>query len=198
MAERILSDSQQMIDAHGDALYRYALLRVRDPQVSEDLVQETFLAALEGTYRGTGEGAERRWMIGIMKHKIVDYYRRISREAVQEPETILDSSGDESFLNDGHWKPGQPVWHGWPDRPDGIVERREFWESLTICLEKLSPKAAQVFSLREMDELDTEAICRLLKLTPTNFGVILHRARKQLRDCLALRYFGGTQEGLSS
>jgi RNA polymerase sigma-70 factor (ECF subfamily) len=61
-------------------------------------------------------------------------------------------------------------------------------------LEKLPPRAAQVFTLREMDEVETEEICRLLSLTPTNLGVILHRARKQLRNCLSGRYFGRSQK----
>ena len=133
MADQTLSESQLMIDAHGDALYRYALLRVRNPHVAEDLVQETFLAALQGTYRESGEAAE-----------------------------------------------------------------RQFWDSLARCLERLPARAAEVFLLREMDELRTETICELMHLTPTNLGVILHRARRQLRDCLSSRYFGRSEEGTSS
>lgn len=197
MTDRPLTDSQSLIDHHGDFLYRFALVRVRNQDVAEDLVQETFLAALQGTYRESGQSAERRWMIGIMKHKIVDYFRRASREPVQNPDQP-DHKAEDTFLDDGHWKPDAAVMQNWPEQPDGLIERRQFWDALAGCMERLPPRAAQVFTLRELDELETESICELLQLTPTNFGVILHRARKQLRDCLSSRYFGQPQEGTHS
>ena len=198
MADKALSDSQALVENHGDFLYRFALLRVRNPDTAEDLVQETFLAALQGTYRDTGETAERRWMIGIMKHKIVDYYRRTAREAIQPPEPAARHAAEEGFLADGHWKAVPAALQAWPERPDGLIERRQFWDALAGCMERLPPKAAQVFTLRELDELETEKICELLRLTPTNFSVILHRARRQLRDCLSIRFFGQQQEGMKS
>jgi RNA polymerase sigma-70 factor (ECF subfamily) len=84
--------------------------------------------------------------------------------------------------------------HSWPEKPDGLLEQRQFRQVLTACLDRLPPKAAQVFTLRELDEIDAEEVCRLLRLTRTNLDVILHRARKQLRNCLATRYFGWRQE----
>lgn len=191
MTKGTAPDSQQRwIEEHGDSLYRFALARVRNADVAEDLVQETFLAALQGTQRESGPTAERRWMIGIMKHKIVDYFRRTSREAPHCLDQLDEPSADEDFLPDGHWKPETAAVRGWPDRPDGLLERKEFWEAFAACVEKLPSRTAQVFTLREIDELKTDEICRLLNLTPTNLGVILYRARKQLRNCLTGRYFG--------
>ncbi len=188
-------DSQRWIDEHGDALYRFALVRVRDANVAEDLVQETFLAALQGVRRESGETAERRWMIGIIKHKILDHFRRITREPLREDHPADSLVGDEDFLADGHWKPEVASIHGWPDKPDELLERKQFWDTLAVCLDKLQPRMAQVFTLREMDEMDTDEICRLLRLTQTNLGVMLYRARKQLRNCLSAHYFGQTGEG---
>ena len=198
MADKTLSDSQALVDQHGDFLYRFALLRVRDTHVAEDLVQETFLAALQGTYRDSGETAERRWMIGIMKHKIVDHFRRKAREPIQPLEQPDGHAVEEGFSADGHWKADPAALQAWPELPDGLIERRQFWDALAVCMERLPPRAAQVFTLRELDELDTEKICDLLRLTPTNFSVILHRARKQLRDCLSSCYFGQQQEKVKS
>ncbi len=197
MTDQSKADSHSLIDAHGDALYRFALVRVRNKDVAEDLVQETFLAALQGTYRESGPTAERRWMIGIMKHKVVDYFRRTSREPIQQADQP-GPAAEDAFLDDGHWKPEAATMQAWPEQPDRLIERRQFWDALSGCLDRLSPRAAQVFTLRELDELETEQICELLQLTPTNFGVILYRARKQLRDCLGSRYFGQAQEGLNS
>ena len=197
MTDRTKTHSHSLIDAHGDALYRFALVRVRNTDVAEDLVQETFLAALQGTYRESGPTAERRWMIGIMKHKVVDYFRRTSREPLQHADQP-GHAAEDTFLDDGHWKPEAATMQAWPEQPDRLIERRQFWDALAGCMDRLSPRAAQVFTLRELDELETEQICELLQLTPTNFGVILYRARKQLRDCLGSRYFGQAQEGLNS
>lgn len=197
MTDKPLADSQSLVETHGDFLYRFALMRVRNQDAAEDLVQETFLAALQGAYRESGPTAERRWMIGIMKHKIVDYFRRTSREPVQNPDQP-DHRAEDAFLDDGHWKPEAAAMQNWPEQPDELIERRQFWDALAGCMERLPPRAAQVFTLRELDELETDSICELLQLTPTNFGVILHRARKQLRDCLSSRYFGQPQEGTPS
>ena len=198
MADKSLSDSQTLIEAHGDFLYRFAMARVRNADAAEDLVQETFLAALQGTYRDSGETAERRWMIGIMKHKIIDYYRRTAKEPIQPADNADSQGAEDDFSADGHWIAGPAALHAWPERPDGLIERRQFWDALAGCMARLSPKAAQVFTLRELDELETDKICELLRLTPTNFSVILHRARKQLRDCLSNRYFGQEQESVQS
>ena len=196
MADTAISDSQRWIDEHGDYLYHFALARVRARDVAEDLVQETFLAALQGSYRESGPSAERRWMIGILKHKIIDYFRRMTREPLHDSHQPPDGQlGDEDFLADGRWNQElAAAIHGWPENPDGLLERKQFWEVFSTCLEKLPPRTAQVFTLWEMDEVETDEICRLVGLTPTNLGVILHRARKQLRNCLSGRYFGRSRE----
>ena len=188
------SYAQRWIEEHGDYLYRFALVRVRDVSVAEDLVQETFLAALQGTRRESGPTAERRWMVGIIKHKVADYFRRIVREPLREGDpSDIPSIGDD-FAADGHWKSEAGDGSGWPDNPDGLLERKQFWDVLALCLEKLPSRTAQVFTLREVDEMETDEICRLLHLSQTNLGVMLYRARKQLRTCLSVRYFGRTGE----
>jgi RNA polymerase sigma-70 factor (ECF subfamily) len=188
------SDALGWVEEHGDFLYRFASARVRDATVAEDLVQETFLAALQGARHQEGPEAERRWMIGIMKHKIVDHFRRAAREPHVPSDNQAGRAHDNDFLSDGHWRPEMAAIHSWPEKPDGLLEQRQFRQVLTACLDRLPPKAAQVFTLRELDEIDAEEVCRLLRLTRTNLDVILHRARKQLRNCLATRYFGWRQE----
>ncbi len=189
------SNAQRWIEEHGDYLYRFALVRVRDISVAEDLVQETFLAALQGTRRESGPTAERRWMVGIIKHKIADHFRRIIREPLHEGDPSDIPSIDDDFVADGHWKPEVGAGSRWPESPDELLDRKQFLDALAICLDKLPSRMAQVFTLREMDEMETNEICRLLHLTETNLGVMLHRARKQLRTCLSVRYFGQTGEG---
>src|ERR1051325_2552569 len=72
-------DPSKWLDSHGDYLYRYALVRVRDAGVAEDLLHETLLAAV-GAHKGhAGRSSERTWLVGIMKHKVIDYFRRVTR-----------------------------------------------------------------------------------------------------------------------
>ena len=69
---------------HGDYLYRHALFRLRDAAAAEDVVQETLLAALKSSNRFVGRSNERTWLVGILKHKIIDHFRNSQREAQLE------------------------------------------------------------------------------------------------------------------
>src|SRR5947208_14125603 len=74
------SDPSRWVDDHGDVLYRYALERVRKPDIAQDLVQETFLAAVRTIDRFRGGSTVRSWLCGSRKHKICDHYRKRGRE----------------------------------------------------------------------------------------------------------------------
>jgi RNA polymerase sigma-70 factor, ECF subfamily len=69
------------------------------------------------------------------------------------------------------------------------MQRAEFWETLRNCLSKLPERVADVFMLREMEEMETEQICRDLNISPSNLWVMLHRARMALRECLEMNWF---------
>src|ERR1700745_3225807 len=74
-------DPNRWLDEHGDYLFKYASFRLRDDTAAEDAVQETFLAALKAYRKFEGRGSERTWLVGILKHKVVDHFRKIQREA---------------------------------------------------------------------------------------------------------------------
>ena len=76
------ANPERWVDEHGD-LYRYALVRVRRTEVAEDLVQETLLAAVRSREKFGGRSSERSWLVGILKNKIVDYYRKLGRAWMQ-------------------------------------------------------------------------------------------------------------------
>ena len=186
------SDPEKWVEEHGDYLFRCALLRVRDRVIAEDLVQETLLAALQARKRFAGQSSERSWMLGILKHKIIDRFRKDIREhPAEDPEGVTDiPENDETFDSEGHWRLDRTAPMDWPDHPGAVLERKQFWTSLRACLRKLPPKMAQVFTLRELDELETDAICAMLGLSSSNLCVLIHRARKQLRQCLEVNFFG--------
>jgi RNA polymerase sigma-70 factor (ECF subfamily) len=190
MGERSLSDPEVWVTLYGDYLFRFALNRVRDRPAAEDLVQETFIAALAARERFAGQSSERSWLVGILKHKIVDRFRKDIREQpVDDPAGgIFDD--EAAFDQDGHWKLDQTAPLDWPDHPGLALERKQFWEVLSRCLGKLPPKMAQVFTLRELDEVESETVCAMLNISSSNLWVQLHRARKHLRQCLEADFFG--------
>jgi RNA polymerase sigma-70 factor (TIGR02943 family) len=180
-------DPEQWVDRYGDLLYRYALLRVRRPEVAADLVQETFVEAWQARASFAGRSSEATWLIGILRHKVIDHLRRARREA-SGTELPLADAGERFFTRRGFWRtdPGR-----WPGDPGSALEREEFWDVFRACLAGLPDALADAFLLRELDGRDTGEICQLLAITPTNLWARLHRARLQLRACLARRWFGG-------
>jgi RNA polymerase sigma-70 factor (ECF subfamily) len=188
-----LSNPDQWVDLHGDYLFRYALMRLRDPAKAEDAVQETFLAALKGGKSFTGKSNEKSWLIGILKNKIYDYYRKASRETSF---TDLDFYADEEsdrFVADGLGKGGWIHELGpaeWSANPGASLDNEIFWKTFHECAGKLPKNVSAVFCLREMDDLDSKAICAQLGISPSNLWVMLHRARMALRRCLETNWFG--------
>jgi RNA polymerase sigma-70 factor (TIGR02943 family) len=175
------------VDRHGDCLYRYALLRLRAPDLAADVVQETFLEALRARGSFAGRSSERTWLVGILRHKILDHFRRAGREAAAGNDTPRDAEDDPAFDRRGRWKVGPAPWSGDPSRE---IETREFWDVFGRCLSKLPPGLADAFFLRELDGLGAEEVQRRLGITPANLWARLHRARSQLRRCLESGWFG--------
>ena len=96
-------DPERWIDDHGDVLYRYALARVRKPELAQDLVQETLLAAMRGYEKFGGQSSVRSWLCGILKHKLCDHYRKRDREtSFTDLEFLADECADR-FVPEGFW-----------------------------------------------------------------------------------------------
>jgi RNA polymerase sigma-70 factor (ECF subfamily) len=186
-------DPSVWVDDHGDVLYRYALLRVKDEHVAEDLVQDTLVSALEGLESFGGGSSVRTWLVAILKHKILDHFRRGTREiATSDLSPEADELQDETFNRIEQWRRAPSVW---PDTPDILLENKEFWSVFVRCLEGLPEAFRRAFALREMDDLKTEEVCKILGVTATNLWVMLHRARMKLRNCLEERWFREKRPG---
>jgi RNA polymerase sigma-70 factor (ECF subfamily) len=179
------TDPAEWVDRYGDILFRYAMLRLRDRSTAEDLVQETFLAALKDFGSFSGKSSESTWLVGILKHKIVDHFRRQAREAPLGDNDLREHPDPSSFDGSGHWTSGPTDW----GNPADLYREKKFLDQLTECLSGLSPNLANAFTLREIEGADTGEICKVLNVTETNLWVILHRARLLLRRCLEANWF---------
>jgi RNA polymerase sigma-70 factor (ECF subfamily) len=185
-------DPSRWVDEHGDYLFRFAMLRVQNSSVAEDLVQETFLSALKSIGAFSGGAGIRTWLTTILKNKIIDYFRK---QKVRKEDDAASDLIDEKrwlFQEEGRWV---GVWKvdlgpsGWGAGPSAEFERREFWNALQKCLAKLPEGVSRLFVLREIEEMETEEICKILEITPSNLWVSLHRARLRLRHCLESTWF---------
>jgi RNA polymerase sigma-70 factor (ECF subfamily) len=179
----------EWLEKYGDYLFGFAMSRLHNETAAEDLVQETLLAALQSQQKFSNNSSEKTWLTAILKNKIIDHYRR----SIRQVSFASDEEETDFFDNQGNWR---EVPTDWRETPEGLFERREFAEILQNCLADLPKNLAAVFTLREIEGLETKQICEILNLSPNNFWVMLHRARLQLRQSLENRWFGKRQETL--
>ena len=185
-------DPQKWVERYGDYLFSYALGRVNDRGKAEDLVQETFLAALKARQGFRGGSTERTWLTSILKRKTIDTYRKkySSKESSfgEHEGTVFDGDfyrGEEPFK--GHWLEGMgPNSHSF--LPEGELEQEELMKFINLCVENLQPQLAAAFVMRMIDEEDSDTICKELNITPSNLWVMLHRARLRMRECLEKKW----------
>jgi RNA polymerase sigma-70 factor (ECF subfamily) len=180
-----MEDPEEWVDHYGDLLYRFALSRVGSTDVAEDLVQETFVAALRGRENFHGRSSVRTWLMAILKHKIVDHFRRDGRETELESPDLLSDATEQWFNQRGHWNSSVPRWQMNPGR---VHEQKEFLDVLYRCLSEIPSRQADAFLMREVDGRTTEEICKELGISSSNCWVMLYRARMGLRKCLENRW----------
>jgi RNA polymerase sigma-70 factor (ECF subfamily) len=165
------------------------MLQLRNETHAEDCVQEALAAAIQSADRFAGDSSVRTWLIGILKHKILDHFRKTSREAalnVDEQECSLEDF-DGLFKEDGHFIEPPAAW----SNPEQALTQTEFFEVLERCMQALPKITARVFTLREVMGVSTAEICTELGITSNNCWVLIYRARMSLRECLEKRWFGG-------
>lgn len=182
--------TEALLAEHRPVLFRYALLQMRDNHLADDAVQEALLSAWQSASAFEGKAGLRTWLIGILKHKIADHWRRSGREVVASEIGFTDiDEGDsdeaEFFMSDGRWNGGPSAWND----PEAALRRQEFWRIYETCQNNLPPKMARVFMLRELVGLEADEVCREAGLSEANYWVTMHRARLRLRECLEIRWF---------
>ena len=177
-------DFAAQVQALRPQLMRYARGQLRNEAWAEDAVSDTLLAALEKPQAFAGLSQLKTWLVGVLKHKLIDQLRKQQREA-----TVLSQDDDEDidaqlFDASGHWREDVPDW----GNPELQLGQQQFIAVLEACCSQLPPVQGRVFMMREWLELETDEICKTLAITPTNLWVLLHRARLRLRECLQQRW----------
>jgi len=179
-------DPVHWLNKHGDYLFSFALSRISKRDIAEDLVQETLLSAYQARDKFRGGSSERTWLVSILKRKVIDYYRKESRN----PESLTDDFSipfHKGGALDGTWINAHA-----PSSWDEEVLKNDdgaLMEVIQYCISLLAPKMAATFSMKTLDDISTEEICKELGISESNLWVLLHRARLQLRECVENKWF---------
>jgi RNA polymerase sigma-70 factor (TIGR02943 family) len=174
----------QWVESHADYLYAYTITRISDYEQAKDLVQETFLAALEKVNTFESKSSERTWLTAILRNKIVDVYRKKSTVLVTTDIHQAEQEQADFFnADDGHWNAERAPRSFGIDDHDPVI-KKEFNQILQKCMQKLPVLWLSVFTMKHIDDLTTDIICMELKVTAANFWVIIHRTKLNLRACL--------------
>ena len=172
----------EWLEKYGDYLYAFAMSRLHNKEIAEDLVQETLLAALQSQQKFLRNSSEKTWLTAILKNKIIDYYRRSSRQVL----FATDEEEADFFDRNGNWLNSPSDWNA---TPQNLLEQKEFQVILQECLANLPKNLSAVFTLREIEGLESKEICEILNLSPNNLWVMLHRARLHLRQSIETKWF---------
>ncbi len=176
------SGPEHWLSAHGDFLFRFALLRVKRASLAEDLVQDTLLSAIKAWNSFKGQASERSWLAEILKNKIIDYFRSAEcRSTTPSDPAQLAEVVDGKFNLMGLWNVILPDWASQPERH---FQNKQFFAALSSCLSKLPEASRRAFVLRTLDGVESDEICKILGLSSSNLWVSMHRTRMALRDCI--------------
>jgi RNA polymerase sigma-70 factor, ECF subfamily len=170
-------------------LLRHARFAVPDASQAEDLVQDTLIAVMEQHGQRRGEASLVTWAMGILRHKVADWYRSPNRRRMVQFEADdgrLDDAIDALYDADGAYVDPVPAWQ----QPDNRMEQRQMMTILEHCVSGLPLQTGRVFMMREWLGFDNAEICERLGVSAENCRTILHRARMSLRGCMQRDWLG--------
>lgn len=181
----------ELVRLYGASLLRLARTFVRDAAVAEEVVQETWLAVLNGIDRFEGRSSLKTWIFQILSNRAKT---RAVRERRSAPFSALAADGDDDeaavdadrFRGDGHRWAGH--WAAapsdWSHLPEERLLGQETLERVNSAIEMLPPRQADVIVLRDVEGWSPEEVCAALGITDGNQRILLHRARSKVRAAL--------------
>jgi RNA polymerase sigma-70 factor (ECF subfamily) len=187
----------QVLDAHFSSMLRLALHHVKDRAAAEEVVQDTWLAALDGIERFEGRSSVKTWLFHILRNIARSRGRRDDRmrpfSALQSPAataegldpvgTIVDTRS--AAAGNGH----TALWSGRNPDPSEELLSAELRDRIDAALATLPQRQREVIVLRDVEGFSAAEVCNVLGVSDTNQRVLLHRARERVRHELR-QYIG--------
>lgn len=178
-----------LVDRYSSSLTRLALTFVQTSAVADDVVQETWLAVLEGIDRFESRASVKTWIFSILANIA---RTRAVREARMLPFSSLAAERDGEAVDADRFVPeGQP-WAGhwesaprsWARLPEERLAARETMSKVAAAIVALPASQREVITLRDVEGWGPEEVCNVLQISETNQRVLLHRARTKVRRAL--------------
>lgn len=171
------------VESYSDYLFNYAIVRVNDAELAKDLVQDTFIAGLKGLDKFEGKSAIRTWLVSILKRKIIDFWRQKEARKTEVFSSFFNEEKKYAKWNDN------TVPQGRLSEIDIDIENTELRSAILKCVDSLPEKYKSVFIDKMIDQKDSDEVCKENNITASNFWVIIHRAKMQMRACLEKSWF---------
>jgi RNA polymerase sigma-70 factor (ECF subfamily) len=181
-------DSDELVKEHGDFLFRFAMRKVGDRFIAEDMVQDTLISAIRSQASFKGDSNIRTWLVSILKNRIIDHIRKNSRETPL-PENEDDLGG--IFTTFGTWS--NWVFQRWSS-PEADIDNSRMLVALERCISKLPTKMRAIFLCRHAKDSDSHEICAELQISQSVLDTNMFRARLLLRSCLDKNWFNKDKE----
>lgn len=168
----------QAVHENARPLFRAARGMGFTAEDAEDVVQDVFVTLLRRADSFEGRSQLRTWLFGILHRKALESRRAAAHDlAASDP---IDETFESRFNLNGSWlRPPADI--------EELMQSAEIGAMISRCMEGLGPLQREVFVLREVQGFTTTEICGMLALTAGNVGVLIHRARVRLRECLEAR-----------
>jgi RNA polymerase sigma-70 factor (ECF subfamily) len=174
----------RLVDAHSSALLRVATMYVGDRAAAEEVVQETWIAVLQGIDRFEQRSSLKTWLFRILANKAKTRRRSEARSipfsALSSAEPDEPAVEPERFLPDGGWALAPTMW----ETPEEKLLSGETRDVILRTIEALPPAQREVITLRDIEGWPSDEVCDALEIGETNQRVLLHRARAKVRRAI--------------
>lgn len=148
---------------------------------AEDIVQEAWLTVYRQIDAFEQRSSLATWLQRIVTNGAISRLRKTKHEVLEADMARNDDSPDW-FDSQGRWSSSPPEWNA--SSPEALLTAEELEDCLDKHIQKMPENQRAVLVLRDMQVLGFDEICGMLKLTPTNARVLLHRARVRLVEMI--------------
>jgi RNA polymerase sigma-70 factor, ECF subfamily len=188
-----------VVEMYQSAMIRLALMYVHDQASAEEVVQETWVAVLNGLHRFEGRSSLKTWIFSILMNRA---RTRASREGRTIPMSALGDEDDEPFepavAPERFRPPDDPRYPGhwtvfpsdWSEVPEQRMLSLEVQTVIRDAINALPPNQREVITLRDVNGMSASEACNILEVSESNQRVLLHRARAKVQRALE-HYFKG-------
>ena len=174
----------QVVSAYHGLMVHFARAIVGEA-IADEVAQEAWVAVLRALPKFQRRSSLKTWILRIVSNTAKSRLRHESRSVSLDEnfdEPIVDSS---RFKSNHHWSSPPVQWHG--ETPEALLTSTELQETINKAMDQLPPMQRAAVTLRDMQGLDMETICKILEISESNGRVLLHRGRSSIQ--LAIEEF---------